>query len=281
MPKNTKTQHYFLDEAGDTTFFGKGKIPNIGTNGVSKSFSLGIAKISDDMNTEREKIRELAKMIENDPYFAEVPSIQKKIKNGGFFFHATDDVPEVRKIFFEHLMKKETRVTFDAIVGRKVLERFVRKHNRKENEFYADLLSHLVKKRLQKKSKVVFHISKRGSSTKGHVLDTAFKKAKERFLNYNPDKEVSSSVVFEVQDPRTDPLLSIPDYFLWCTQRVFERGETRYYHFLQEKIRLVIDLYDLSKYGKFENYYNKKNPLTERNIIQIIDHEGMTNPPTP
>ncbi len=36
--------HRFLDEAGDTTFFGKGKIPIVGSAGVSKAFILGMVK---------------------------------------------------------------------------------------------------------------------------------------------------------------------------------------------------------------------------------------------
>ncbi len=192
-----ETQHYFLDEAGDTTFFKKGKIPSIGTPGISKTFSLGITKISGDLKKERENITAMIQKIENDPYFAKVPSIQKKIKKGGFYFHATDDVPEVRKIFFDYLKKKETKVFFDAVVGRKILDMFLKKHNRRENEFYADLLSHLIKKRLQKKTKVVFHISQRGSSTKSHVLNSAFEKAKDRFLNHNPDKKISNLIAFK------------------------------------------------------------------------------------
>lgn len=30
--------HRFFDEAGDTTFYGKGKIPLVGTDGVSSYF---------------------------------------------------------------------------------------------------------------------------------------------------------------------------------------------------------------------------------------------------
>jgi len=33
--------HRFLDEAGDTTFFGKGRVPMLGQDGVSLSFCAG------------------------------------------------------------------------------------------------------------------------------------------------------------------------------------------------------------------------------------------------
>ena len=38
--------HRFLDEAGDTTFFGKGRVPLLGQSGVSLSFGLGMVKFA-------------------------------------------------------------------------------------------------------------------------------------------------------------------------------------------------------------------------------------------
>jgi hypothetical protein len=32
----------------------------------------------------------------NDPYFRDIPSINKKANEGGYYFHATDDVQFVR-----------------------------------------------------------------------------------------------------------------------------------------------------------------------------------------
>ena len=50
-------------------------------------------------------------------------------------------------------------------------------------------------------------------------------------------------------------------------QRVFEQGETRFYDYLIDKIRLVVDLYDRAKYDGNRNYYTKKNPLTSANKL--------------
>ena len=38
------TVHRFLDEAGDSTFFGKGGLATIGLPGVSLSFAIGMVK---------------------------------------------------------------------------------------------------------------------------------------------------------------------------------------------------------------------------------------------
>jgi len=77
-----KTHHRFLDESGDTTFFGKGRISILGKEGVSKSFCLGMVDCKSDIKIVRERIIALQKQIENDEYFLSVPSIQKRIANG-------------------------------------------------------------------------------------------------------------------------------------------------------------------------------------------------------
>jgi len=79
--------------------------------------------------------------------------------------------------------------------------------------------------------------------------------------------EISSEVVFNVQNPRTEPLLCVPDYLAWTVQRVFERGETRHYNFMRERISLVVDLYDAEKYEGSRNYYTPKRPLTAENKL--------------
>lgn len=208
----------------------------------------------------------LHRVIETVFYF-QVPSVKKKIAKGGFYFHATDDIPEVRKVFFDFI--KSIDCTFEAIVARKDLSIFARKHNTKEEEFYADLLSHLLKNKLELGGKLVLNIAQRGKSTKNHNLELALKKAESRFLNNksNTRKQVTTKIVFNVQNQKTEPLLNITDYFCWAIQRVFEKGETRYYDYLSDKISLVVDLYDSKKYGGNWNYYTRENPLGSENKI--------------
>lgn len=71
-----------------------------------------------------------------------------------------------------------------------------------------------------------------------------------------------------MQNHYSEPLLNIADYFCWSIQRVFEKGDIRYYNFLKDKISLVIDIYDKPKYKGSKHYYNNKdNPLTKNNLI--------------
>lgn len=261
----TKPQHRFLDECGDTTFFGKGKVPVIGKPGVSLSFSIGMVKFNTDLPPLRTKIRELEAAVVSDPLYNTLPSVRKKVGSGGFFFHATDDAPEVRAEFFRWI--RTVPCSFEIVVARKISGIFARKHGSKEAEFYADILSHLIKNKLKLGEKLVLNIAERGRCTRNHNLQSALTKATERFLKKQEVADVASEVVFNVQTPRREPLLSVADYFCWAVQRVFERGETRFYDYLGEQIRLVLDLYDDRKYAGSRNYYKKGNRLNSTNKI--------------
>jgi hypothetical protein len=270
MGKVIKNDHRFLDEAGDTTFYGKGKINIIGQQGVSNCFILGLVHFKEPYELVREKVRELQIKVFSDPYYRDIPSIQKKATKSGFYFHATDDVPEVRKLFFDYI--KTVNCSFEAVVGRKIPSLYLSKHNGKENEFYADLLAHLLKNKFKKECKLVINVAERGKSTRNANLELALKKAESRFINNTSEKEMKTEIVFNVQNHVTEPLLNVADYFCWAIQRVFEKGETRYYNFLSEKIPVVIDLYDKENYKGWKNYYGVKNPLTDKNKISPLLH---------
>ena len=252
--------HRFLDEAGDTTFFGKGRIPIIGQRGVSLSFSIGMVKFSEDLASLRARVRELQKQIAEDRYLNVIPSVAKKIQNRGFFFHATDDPPEVREIFFKFIDQLDCSI--EVMVGRKIPQLFITKHNGKDAEFYADLLSHLLKNKLRMNGELVLKIASRANTTMNSNLEAALSKAVERHSKKYDPSQISSKVVFDVQNHHTEPLLNVADYLCWAVQRVFEKGETRYYDFLGEKFSLVVDLYDSASYEGSKNYYSKRNPLT-------------------
>ncbi|MCL4511785.1 MAG: hypothetical protein M1470_12035 [Bacteroidetes bacterium] len=258
--------HRFLDEAGDTTFWGKGKTPIIGkVEGVSLCFILGMVKFKRPLSEIRSGILSLQNEIENDEYYQDVPSIQKKKEKVGYYFHATDDLPEVREKFYKYI--RTIDLSFEAAVGRKIYDVFTKKHNSNEEEFYGDLLSHLLKNKLELGGKLILTIAERGKSTRNINLTNALLKAKKRFKRTRPQKEINTDIVFNIQNPTKEPLLTIPDYLCWAVQRVFERGETRYYNFIEDKISLIVDLYDSENYGGHKNYYNERHKLTSKNKL--------------
>jgi hypothetical protein len=211
---NTSVTHRFLDEAGDTTFYGKGRASIVGKPGVSLSFAIGMVKFNADLNGIRKAVRALQDEVTADKYLLGIASVAKKAAAGGFYFHATDDPPEVRERFFKFI--ENLNCTCEVMVARKLPSMFALKHHHQEAEFYADVLSHLLKNKLKLGQKVV---------------------------------------------------LNIADYLCWSVQRIFERGETRYYDFMGDKIRLVVDLYASANYEGSLNYYRWKRRLTAENKL--------------
>jgi hypothetical protein len=124
-----------------------------------------------------------------------------------------------------------------------------------------------LKNKLGKGEKMVINIAERGKSTRNTNLELALKKAETRFVNNTDGREIKSQIVFNVQNHYSEPLLNVADYFCWSIQRVFEKGEIRYYNYLSDRIPVIIDLYDSEKYNNWKNYYNPKNPLTSENKI--------------
>jgi hypothetical protein len=125
----------FLDEAGDTTFF-----------------ILGMLTLHEPLEIVREKILALQQALIVDPYFDQIPSIRKKENLSGYFLHAKDDIPEVRKMAFELI--KSIDATFDVVVEKKDYQIYEKKHNGNQSEFYADMLSRLIHNMIDNQPKI-------------------------------------------------------------------------------------------------------------------------------
>lgn len=257
--------HRFLDEAGDTTFYGKGKINIVGQTGVSNVFIIGMVRFHEPLQRIRDLINDLCSDVLKNSYYNRIPSVMKRAETGRFYFHAKDDIPELRKEFYDLI--SGINCSFQAVVGRKIVNIYEKKHNGAGNEFYADLLSHLIKDKLGKYDKLVFNIAQRKNSTEYNNLQKALKKANDRFRSNNPEKDSRANIKFNVVSYADEPLLALADYLCWSIQRIFEKGETRFYDYVFDKISLVVDLYDSSKYSGNKNYYNKYNRLTVENKI--------------
>ena len=268
---STYQYHRFLDESGDMTFFDKDGRNIVGQDGVSLTFMMAMVEVKQDLTTVHNDITQMQQLVATDAYFRGVPSIEKRVQNGGFFFHAKDDIPEVRKLMFDYL-RNNIKVSAEVIVARKLENIFIKKHERRESQFYADILSHLLKSKLGKDGKLVLNIAARDKTTAQVHLDNALEIAKERFRTNprNVEKSIRKHVTFNVQPQTRDPLLALPDYMLWAVQRVFHQGETRYYDTLKDKLPLIIDMYDTEHYKDWGNYYGtgRNNYLTAANHLK-------------
>jgi len=257
--------HRFLDEAGDPTFYKKGRVLAIGESGISCTFSIGMVDFRTDLEAVRAKIIGLQTEISGDNFLNVIPSVKRRINRGGFFFHATDDPPEVRMLVLRLI--ESLNCSFEMVVARKLPKLFAKNHHNTESEFYADLLSHLIKGKLKSGQRLVLNIAERGSSTRNANLTKALEIAKARAKKKWRPEEICSTCEFNVQTPRKEPLLSIADYLCWSVQRVFERGDMRFYDFIKDKASVIVDLYDFDHYLKGGNYYTRERPLTAKNKI--------------
>jgi len=240
-------------------------VPIISQEGVSCTFILGLLKLHEPLDAARKKVILLQDKIANDPYYAKVPSILKKRTANGYYLHAKDDIPEVRKEAFELI--RSINCSFEAVVARKIYYLFEKKHHGNESEFYADLLSHLLKNRLGRFDRLVLNIAERKRCTTLNNLQKGMDKALIHYQTRHPGKMQISKVVFNVQKPTLEPLLNVADYLCWSIQRVFEKGETRYYDYINDKISVVWDIYDFAGAINGRNYYSKTRMLTEANCI--------------
>lgn len=264
MKDETPKYHRFIDEVGDTAFYGPKKKLILGTPGVSACFGIGIIKFKDSPAEIRTAVERLQGEVEADPFLNSIPSVAKRIQSGGFYFHACKDTPDVRLGFLRYL--RTLKCEAEVVMARKIPALFEKRHHGHEDEFYADILSHIIKSRVKRPGTLVLNIAQRGSSTREKILNRALGIAMERGRRKWGD-DLQARVVFNVQTPRTEPLLNVADYLCWSVQRVFEQGDLRHYEYLKKQIRLVVDLYDSDKYQGFQNYYDQRNPLTSENKI--------------
>jgi hypothetical protein len=223
-----------------------------------------MVKFKEPLAPLRKRIMELQSSVINDPYYQHDNRLQKRVAKTGFYFHASNDRSEVRKMFFEFI--KTVDCSLEAVVGRKILSLYEHRHSGKETEFYADMLAHLLKNKLQQE-KLVLTISERGDSTKNKTLQRALEIALERRAKTGRKIETTEHIVLDVQNHIKEPLLNITDYLCWAVQRVFEEGDTAPYQFVKEKISLVVDVYDETNYRSYGNYYRRERELTAENKI--------------
>lgn len=109
MTEKEKTNHYFVDEAGDLTFFDKKGRIIVGQPGASKFFMVGVAQIFQPEKVILE-LAELRKQLCNDPYFKDIPSMQTSAKKTAITFHAKDDHQDVRMEVFKLMQTFELKI---------------------------------------------------------------------------------------------------------------------------------------------------------------------------
>lgn len=265
--------HIFVDEAGDTTLFGRHGKVLIGEEGASRFFIVGRLEV-DDTKGLTEDLDSLRAELLADPLLQGVPSMDPKRGKTARFFHAKDDLPEVRLQVFRLLRRHGVR--FSAVVKDKVAllahvrvreapnegYRYKADGHELYDEMMRSLFSHVGRYGLARH--VTFAV--RGNKPRTHILADALAEVENEFeRDFGMARHTSTTL--ESTFPWKNVGLQACDYFLWALQRFYERGEERFLTAMWPQFIEVIDL-DLQSpkvRGKPQRtgvIFNEKHPLT-------------------
>ncbi|MEZ4664887.1 MAG: hypothetical protein R2911_45740 [Caldilineaceae bacterium] len=253
------SSYFFVDESGDPTFYDRKGNLIVGREGCSPILLLGYIETRDP-KTLRQQLLSLQEEIVNDPYFQGVPSMEKT----RLAFHAKDDIPEIRFQVYKLLATLDFKAQF--VVARKIERVFRNSFNAQETQFYDHLVYTLFKSSLHRYKENFVYFAKRGSRNRQAPLEHAIQRSVADF-EQTWNVKVKSSVNMQSQTPVGEPCLSIVDYMNWAVYRAFTRGEMRYLRPVEDKVSLLVDLYDQRNYPK--NWYNRKNPFEIEKITPL------------
>lgn len=270
MAEKQSINNYYVDEAGDLTLFNRRGHLIVGREGVSKVFMVGVAYLPNPRLAHC-KLEKLRADLLADPYFRNVPSMQPKTKKTAVYFHAKDDLPEVRREVLKLLPDLGAKVQI-AIRRKEYLVKTARllhqRHSKlSPDDVYDDLVKRLFKRSLHtaEKNRIVF--ARRGKSVRQHALEEAIRRAKSNFEKKTGISSDSKITIFSGY-PSQYAGLQVIDYYLWALQRMFERGEDRFFHLLAPAYRLIMDLDD-TRNKPYGEWYSDSNPLEMEKIKPV------------
>jgi hypothetical protein len=253
------TTWFFVDESGDPTFYDRKGNYIVGQPGCSPILILGFVE-TQDPEPMRRAILALQRELVGDAYFREVPSIRRT----AIAFHAKDDVPEIRYRFFKLLATLDFQAQF--VVARKLERVFRSNFQAREDAFYDHLVTHLFQNMLHRYEQNRIYFAKRGSRDRQAPLSEAIDRGVHRF-EQRWGAQVTTTVQVQAQTPKGEPCLSVADYMNWAVYRAYTRGEMRFYRSVEDKVGLLVDLYDIVKYP--DNWYSRKNPFDAKKTTPL------------
>jgi hypothetical protein len=264
MSEEIQLRHYFVDEAGDLSFFDKKGRIVVGQPGASKFFMVGVAQIADPEKVAWE-LSALRSSLMTHPRYKRIPSMQSEAKKTAIAFHAKDDHAEIREKVFELVQSFDVKV-FVAIRSKAEIADAAKADFKslgkklEQNAIYDDLIKRLFKNLLHKADVIQVMIARRGKEAREEALEQAIKQAQSNF-EAQWKTSSSSSIIVEPAYPSQVAGLQIVDYYLWALQRLYEREEDRFFRPLAKKYRLIMDLED-KRNKPYGEWYGDRNPLT-------------------
>ncbi|MDZ7936101.1 MAG: DUF3800 domain-containing protein [Emticicia sp.] len=254
MDITTKTKYLFIDECGDPEFYGKGKRLLVDTIGFQPLLILGLIE-TNNRKTLQKAIIERKKEILNDTLFKTIPSVSEK----DWFFHAKNDHPEVRAEFFKFIRNYED-IRFHAVIARKDVQRFARKHHANATEFYFDVIKNLLENQLDEDKKIVIYLAHKAKSTTERLIESIDKAIEAKQKKTGIIQKIDYTCTIEKSNFM--PELSVVDYMLWALQRYIFKKESRFYEAIEHQVGSVTDLYDNQKlYDSHTNRFRLEQVL--------------------
>ena len=179
-------------------------------------------------------------------------------------FHAKDDLPEVRREVFRLLptfgAKVQVAIRRKVDIAAEARDAFQRTGQKlSPHDVYDDLVKRLFKPLLHKADQNHIVFARRGKSKRQEALKLAISKAKrncEAAWGISADRPTATASAY----PSESAGLQVIDYYLWAVQRLFERGEDRFFTLLASQYRLIMDLDD-QRNRPYGEWYSDRNPL--------------------
>jgi hypothetical protein len=268
MLENSR-RYYYVDEAGDLTFFDKRGSLMLGQLGVSHTFMLGVLHLKDPQEAKR-RLDELRQDLFANPEMMKIPSMQPDQRKTALMFHAKDDHPKVREKVFEILptlgAKVQIAIRRKADLAAQFKKRFMKnKQKLQEGDVYDKLVTLVFKNILHQADENHIIFARLGTSERRKALATAIQKAQTEFEE-KWHKGYKKTTRIDVKKSSDEIGLQIIDYYLWAVHRLVEKGDDRYFLPLQDDYSVIIDLDDKRDKRWSGTWYTRKNPLTLEKI---------------
>lgn len=276
-PASADLCHLFVDEAGTPDIFDAKGRNNIGQQGCSRYFFLGMLEVNDPPRL-TEALKTLREQLLADPYFNSAESFKPERKKTALLLHAKDDLPEVRVKVFDLLRFLGSELRFRAVVCDKqsihqrevALREQTPGYRYNPDHLYDELARSLLGKFSRMADGFRLWIAKRGNKDRNSALRTALEHAEADFTqSFGFSRGGADAWHTVITNPRETVCLQAADYFLWALQRFYEprvhretgevTHEVRYLNAVWPQISQIHDLHFGPSHGTF---FTPANPLT-------------------
>jgi len=233
-------KYIFIDESGSPQFYAKRRRPLWISPDFVPIICLGMVS-TDNRVRLRKAVLAFQQQVINDTLLNSIYSVAQP----GWYLHARNDHSDINLKMVEFLRQLDG-FHFSAVIGRKIPEVFINKHNGNATEFYFDLMHKLLElDDLHTGCQYHLYLSQRQSNT-----EQRFAGAFEKAVRAKSLEEGGISYSCSVVRSRDFPELSVADYLLWALQRYILKGESRYFMAMEKHYNKILDLYDNEGAGK-------------------------------